>query len=266
MEGYIQLGTQRLHYHAAGNGPQVLLAFHGYGNDAQLMLELAAHLPATYTMISINLPHHGRSRWHDDVPLTRADLNALVAQLLEQYGVQQLTLLGYSIGGRVCMCVAEAMPQCIRQMILLAPDGLRFNAFYYFVTRTRIGSALFNGFLKNGDKYLHWITRLRKWRLLDASRERFAAHYIQTPERREQLLRIWPNLRYLIPNTARVKRNIRQYRIAVHIFMGRHDRIIPVKLAAHFSKNMDTVKVHILDEGHRLPQAHIWKHIINCLS
>ena len=57
-----------------GQGPQAVVCFHGYGEDAHSFAFLEKYLSAEYRFIAINLPHHGNSHWKDAHPLTTQDL------------------------------------------------------------------------------------------------------------------------------------------------------------------------------------------------
>ncbi|MCD6065163.1 MAG: alpha/beta hydrolase fold protein [Flavipsychrobacter sp.] len=265
ISGYITLGDERLHYLGMGSGQKLLLAFHGYNNTAQIFQPFASYLGNEYTIISVDLPHHGKSEWPElrrfDVP----QLRQLVTLLMEEHGVSKLSLMGYSMGGRVCLKTVELMPAYIDKVLLIAPDGLAFNPFYYFLTRTAVGSAIFRRFLTDPQRYMRLIefARRRKW--LDESRYKFAMQYLQTESARNFLLRVWPGMSQLIPDSRRLQAAIQKHQVPVHIFMGNYDRIIPVPLAKKFKKELETVQLHILDKGHRVFDAETLPDMAKCL-
>lgn len=265
ISGYITLGNEQLHYLAMGSGKKILLAFHGYNNTAQIFQPFAAYLGKEYTIISIDLPHHGKSEWPElrrfDVP----QLKHLVKFLLQEYKVDDLSLMGYSMGGRVCLKAVELMPGLIDKVLLVAPDGLVFNPFYYFLTRTTLGSNIFRRFLTDPQRYMGLIefARRRKW--LDESRYKFAMQYLQTDSARNFLLRVWPGMSELIPDSKKLRTAIRKYHVPVHIFMGSFDRIIPVPLAKKFKKELDSVELHILEKGHRVFDSESLPEMAKCL-
>ncbi len=250
-EGYISTGEGQLHYLKYGNGPHLLLAFHGYGDDARSFRVMAPLLEKQYTLISINLPHHGGSQWPDNPVFGKEVLRTLVAGLLQQSSRDKLSLIGYSIGGRVCLSIIELMPDQIEKVVLIAPDGLKLNLLYYFATRTMAGRSLFRNFLTGGKKYNRLIDGLYNFSLIDPSRYKFVMRYLDNEDQRQLLLRVWPAMSMLLPDIRIVKAHIRRYRIPVDIFMGRYDHVIPLKLAQQFRKNMpDHVQVHVLEKGH----------------
>jgi len=145
--GYITSGSQQLHYLEWGHGKQVLLCFHGYGNQAGLFASLANHLLDDYTILSFDLPYHGNSRWNGSQPWQPSELVNTVQSILQERQVPKVSLLCFSIGGRIGLTLAGLMPEQIDRLVLLAPDGLTSNAFYSFVTRNPAGKRLFAHFL-----------------------------------------------------------------------------------------------------------------------
>jgi pimeloyl-ACP methyl ester carboxylesterase len=174
-------------------------------------------------------------------------------------------LLGYSLGGRVCLKAVELIPERIEKVLLIASDGLAFNPFYYFVTRTKVGKHIFSSFLTNPNKFIGVIEWAKRKNLIDASRYRFFMQYLDSDYERMLLLRIWPSMSRLIPNTKKLKEAIRKFEVPVCIYMGKHDRIIPVGLAQQFTKDMKTVRLFVLDRGHRVFDNETIPKMVACL-
>ena len=77
---FIRSGDQNLHYLQYGNGPRLLLAFHGYGHDATSFEVLIPFLQERYTILCIDLPHHGQTDWASGKTLSITALAALTAE------------------------------------------------------------------------------------------------------------------------------------------------------------------------------------------
>ena len=250
-EQYIQTGSGQLHYLAWGTGKRIVLAFHGYGTDAGIFSLLEPHLGDDLTLLSIDLPHHGGSKW-DAEKLTKNDLLQLVALVKKEYNVAKVSLLGYSLGGRVCLTIVELIPESIDHVTLLATDGLTENFYYSFFTRNSFGKRLFRKMLEKPAPYFKLLNWLRKKNLVDASRHKFVMHSIGTDESRRFLLRVWPSLSDLVPVPEKLKAAIKQYHIPVAIFMGVHDHIMPPALAEQFKAGLETVQLYVPAKGHRI--------------
>src|ERR1043165_7989118 len=122
--GYIEAGKEKLHYLEMGSGKKILLAFHGYANDAAIFRSFEQYLGHEYTILSFDLLHHGKSTWTDDVILSKQDLASLITEVRDIYTAEKISLLGYSMGGRVCLTVMELFPASVEKLVLIAADGL----------------------------------------------------------------------------------------------------------------------------------------------
>ena len=249
---FIKLGKEQLHYLKWGHGKKILLAFHGYNNEAAIFADFKAPLAETYTILSFDLPHHGRSAWTDDLLFSREDLALLVRTVMETYGATKISLLGYSMGGRVCLTVIEMMPEIIEKVLLIAPDGLVAQPFYYFLTHTYIGRKLFSSVLRAPKIFFGITDWLHKKRWTDAARHKFVTHYMGSDQARKFLRQVWPAFRDIVPDRKKLKAAIREYHIPVCIFMGAHDHIIPPAYGEKFKQGLGTVELQILEKGHRV--------------
>ena len=248
-EGYIPLGNERLHYLKTGIGKRLLLAFHGYGNDAGIFKPIEEYLADDFTVLSFDLPHHGRSTW-SNAPLTKSDLVQLIGTVKKNHKVEKVSLLGYSLGGRVCLAIIEMSPGDIDHATLLATDGLVPNNYYSFFTNTNLGKKMFTNMLQKPARYFRVMEWFKKLHLVHPSRYKFAMHSLGTPEARNLLLKVWPAMSKLIPSPLRLRNVIAKYRIPITLFMGANDKIMPPRLGAQFKSGLDSVQMHILNRGH----------------
>jgi pimeloyl-ACP methyl ester carboxylesterase len=249
---YISAGSERLHYLKWGYGRRLLLAFHGYGNDAHIFDIFRSHLESDYTVLSFDLPHHGSSNWPADAILRRAQFIEAVQELMRRYDVTKISLLGYSMGCRLCLTLAELLPQHINKVVLMAADGLSTNKAYYFCTRTSLGRRMFRSTLQHPTGAVGLADWLKKIEAIDEARHKYLMRYIGAPAGRQFLLRAWPAVREFIPSQARLKKAIREHRISITIIMGATDKVMPPKLAERFKQGLGTVSVVIFDKGHRV--------------
>ena len=249
--GYISLGNEQLHYQKTGVGKRLLLAFHGYGDDATSFGLIDPYLCEEFTMLSFDLPHHGESNW-GNTPFTKSDLTELSDLLKKDYGVEKISLLGYSLGGRICLTILELMPEKIDHVTLLATDGLVKNRYYTFFTGNWFGKKMFRNMLEKPARYFRVMEWVNKSGLVHPSRYKFAMHSLASTESRDLLLKVWPAMSSLMPSVPKVKQAIRKYRIPVTLFMGANDKIMHPRLGVQFKSGLDTVQLYILDNGHRV--------------
>ncbi len=106
----------------AGSGP-VLLLLHGIGDSSQAWLPVLPALARTHTVIAPDLLGHGRS----DKP--RADYSVAayangMRDLLGVLDIDQVTVVGHSLGGGVAMQFAYQFPERTERLVLVGAGGV----------------------------------------------------------------------------------------------------------------------------------------------
>lgn len=231
-----------------------------------MFLPLESLLGHEYTICSFDLPHHGNSEWSYGKFLLKEDLVLVLKELAKKHNCSKVSLAAFSLGGRACLSIAELAPELVERMILVAPDGLDYHPVYQFLTGTATGRKLFTSFAERPDKYLSMLDWIYRRKMIDQSRYHFARYFVSTEHSRKFLRNVWLDLRMLMPDKRKVQRNILKHHIPTCIFMGRQDRIIPVKLAEAFAKNIPDIIVEILEKGHRLMDTDTFTRMAKCLS
>ncbi len=99
----------------AGTGPDVLL-IHGLFGMGSNLGALSRALQDRYQVHSVDLPNHGRSGW-----LSPADIPTMARALLswmDQKGLENIALVGHSLGGKVAMELALRNPQRVNALVV----------------------------------------------------------------------------------------------------------------------------------------------------
>lgn len=111
MEKQLTFQNKQLRYQVLGEGVPVMLV-HGFGEDSTVWDRQLPQLQQRFTIILPDLPGSGRSALTADVSMDNmaVSLNAI----LEQEGIEQVTMLGHSMGGYVTLAFAEKFPDKLR--------------------------------------------------------------------------------------------------------------------------------------------------------
>ena len=203
------------------------------------------------------MPYHGKSEWHEGVNFMPSDLLQITELVLARHGLASRTfsLLAYSMGGRIALTLLQQIPDRITKLILLAPDGLKINFWYWLSTQTIAGNKLFLATINYPGWFLRMVQSGQKLRLINPSVHKFVEYYLHDKSRRKQLYLRWTCLRKLKPNLPRIKELIRKNSIRVHLVYGKHDRIILPARGEKFRTGIgDFCTIEILDSGHHLLQ------------
>jgi pimeloyl-ACP methyl ester carboxylesterase len=113
-----------IHYQVHGPGTPALVFVHGWSCNQSHWKEQVSYFSQRYTVVTIDLAGHGNSgRNRDDWTMAAfgEDITAVVAEL----GLDQVILLGHSMGGPVIVEAAHRMPD--RIIGLVSVDGFGFD-------------------------------------------------------------------------------------------------------------------------------------------
>ncbi len=106
----------QLHYQTAGQG-QPLILIHGLFGSADNWGSIARHFAQHFQVISVDLRNHGRSPHSDSQ--TYLEMAEDLLALCDALGLQQIYLLGHSLGGKVAMQFATQYPERVSKLIVV---------------------------------------------------------------------------------------------------------------------------------------------------
>lgn len=247
-----------IRYYRFGSGPRTAVCFHGYGEDAVVYGFLARHAGSQYTFYAVDLPFHGKTEWNEGLLFTDKDLGEIISRITGNSNTP-LTLLGFSLGGRVALSFYQQSPEKVEKLLLMAPDGLKVNFWYWLSTQTWAG----NRFFAFTMKYPGWVFGLLRLinglKLLNASIYKFVRYYIGKPELRQLLYNRWTALRKLKPDLKKIKELVREHKTPVRLIYGKHDRIILSSVGEKFRAGIeDHCQLTVIHSGHQvLHEKHV---------
>jgi len=275
--------TSRISYIRFGSGPKPALCFHGYGEEADSFSFLEEYAGDHYTFLAIDLPFHGHTEWNDGLTCTTSDMMQITAKILQENSLQPGSsktmtgteqklkdqrpfLIGFSLGGRVALSLYEKMPSRIERLVLLAPDGLKVNFWYWLSTRTWIGNKLFSFTMKHPGWFFGFLKLLNKLKLVNTSIFKFVNYYIGDKEVRRLLYARWTTLRKLKPDLEKIKSSVRSNQTQVRLIYGKHDRIILSSVGEKFKKGIEEYcTLSVITSGHQVLQEKYVQEILPAL-
>lgn len=235
-----------------GSGPEWLICFHGFGEEGKSFEILESHLGKAYTIIAIDFPFHGETVWNEGLLMTADDLLNVIGIATETDPVKiKFSILAYSLGGRIALHLLQIIPSQIKGVVLLAPDGLRLNFWYWLGTQTYAGNKLFSYTMKHPGWFFFLVDICGKIKLLNKSIIKFVHYYLDDKEVRLLLYKRWTTMRKFKPALQTVRSNIALYKTPVRFVFGNYDRIILAKRSSQF-ENIPSVNIIVLQAGHQL--------------
>jgi len=238
-----------------GNGEQVLIAFHGYGQEAAVYRHLGELLKSEYTIYAMELPYHSKG-----VSITASEpvfdefaARALIEQLQSITQQKSLGLAGFSIGARIALSLASWFPDKVDELWLFAPDGLPVSTAYKLITGTWIGRKLFRQFVESPGIYRGLIRVGNVIGLLSKKQVDFFLNEIKSHDQRMQLFRTWLYFRKSIPERNVLLRRSERGFLSTTCVLGEFDAIISTrKVKKHLPLYLPDHQLIVIDNGHNL--------------
>lgn len=115
--GYAAVNGLELYYEIHGAGRPLVLLHGGLGSGS-MFGELLPHLAEGRQVITVDLQGHGRTA-DIERPLRYEFMAGDIAALIEQLGLPQADLMGYSLGGGVALRTAIQTPGLVRKLVVI---------------------------------------------------------------------------------------------------------------------------------------------------
>ena len=121
----IVVGEETWHYLEGGpKDADVLLMIHGFGGDKDNWTRFARSLTKTHRVIAPDLPGFGESRWHPNWDYSLFPQRDRLASLVQALGLEQIHLIGNSMGGHLSTLYAYKYPYDVMSLTLLDNAGV----------------------------------------------------------------------------------------------------------------------------------------------
>jgi pimeloyl-ACP methyl ester carboxylesterase len=233
-----------------GNGPKVMLAFHGIGQDHRCFLPLVEVLKNQYTFYLFDLPFHGQSPALDAEKLTMEEWQIFIEDLFKEKNIQKFSVMGFSMGGKFALTTLQLFSERIESCWLLAPDGITESPWYRLATRFWLSKNLFRFFVMNVSRFKKLANLLVKIKLVEKSAVKFAETTLSTPEQRERVYRSWIGFSLIRADIKLVARLVKKNEIDLKIFLGKYDALLPAHYVLPLTKQLPELKPIVLKTGH----------------
>ena len=122
---FVETDGLRLHYldyggeDRAGQTRPTLLCLHGSAANAHWFDFAATNLRADFRVLSMDQRGHGDSEWAADANYTYARYALDLAAVVEHIGVDNLVLVGHSMGGMVALVYASTVPRWVDKLVIV---------------------------------------------------------------------------------------------------------------------------------------------------
>ncbi len=227
-----------------------MLVFHGYGERAAAFVPLAKKLGDKYTVYAMDLPGHGKTVWKSR-KIESEDFQGIVSAILEHEGKDAFSVLGFSYGARVCLLLAEAFPDKLKEVFLAAPDGISVSGLYRIVqvVPDLVKRFCFWFLVNKKTAKIALLLHRRGW--LNHHNYRFAEMNFCQRRRRRRLFIYWMSLDNLQPDWLKARRIIAERGIKLKVILATNDEVIPTIAGRKLTEGVDGAEVFFIAGNHR---------------
>lgn len=243
MVNQIILHDQKtIHFKYAGSGPAVVL-LHGFLESLSIWDEFTETLSQTNTVITIDLPGHGKSDVLADVQTMEMMADSVKA-VLDSLKIETCAMVGHSMGGYVTLSFANAYPDMLSGFCLFNSTALedgpqkkkdRVRAVKVILMNPKvfINEAIPNLFAPgNVERFADDIARV-KAEALQTSIAGITACLLGMKDRADQL------------------EFVRNYQKPILYIVGKQDPVMPFeKMTAQINANENTQALVLENVGH----------------
>lgn len=239
-----------LYYRKTGSGDTVVLWFHGFGQNHQAFDKITEPTSQQFTHYSFDLFFHGNSVWVGADAIEKNHWTELIQLFLDQTGIQNFSIVGFSIGCRFAVTLAEQFPDRVRNLIMLAPDGIQFRFWYWFATYPYLCRKLFQHIVTKPTPWNRLLSFLEVTRLIDRKLLRFAQRQMDTQQKRNQVYGSWVNFRHLKSNANDLALLANTHKISITLLAGTRDKVVPARLVQKLKNQKPVLHYYSLDANH----------------
>lgn len=251
QESFIHYKKNLLHYVKAGNGKHALLVFHGFGQDHTLYLSLLKSLSKKYTLYIIDLFFHGKSQWNEgEQHLKKSAWNNILNVLFQEQHISTFSILAYSLGGKFALATLEAYPQQIKNVFLIAPDGIKTSFWYSLATYPGIFRNFFKSMILHPERFSLIARKLNQISLVDKGLIRFADFQMNTEAKRKRVYYSWVVFRHLKFDLKKIAYLINHHNIQLTMVVGKYDKVIRAENMNRLLKHVHHYRLEIIECGH----------------
>jgi pimeloyl-ACP methyl ester carboxylesterase len=241
----------KLAYATKGDGNDIFLIFHGFGQSHQDMLPFESLLNEHKRFIFIDVFYHGRSAWRDpNLTLSKSIWKEIISELMRKEGFSEFHLIGYSMGGKFSLITYELFPEKVKSLKLLAPDGIKTGLWYSLNSYPSFLHQSFRSVIFKPNRFFKIIENLEQVGLVESSLTKFVKNEMKTRSKRAQVYLTWRVFGGFQPQLATIISETRNRKTPIQLYIGEFDKMITGENLKRFSSKIPHLEVITLPVGH----------------
>lgn len=258
----IPLGVQRL---GEPPGPETdtFVLLHGFGASSFTWRHWTPELERRGHVVLVDLKGFGTAPHPDDDRYGPADQAELVHRLLDDLGLERVTLLGHSLGGGVALLTALRLldrpgeEDRLRRLVLVSAAAYRqrLPPFAHLGRWPRASRFLLRAV--GTSNVVRWTLRsiVHDPKAVTPGQVAGYAGPLDDPAARRTLMKAAAQV--MPPELDRITARYREIDVPTLLLWGREDRVTPLWVARRLSDQLPRARLEVLEScGHMPPEEH----------
>ena len=245
-EGSVDLKQSRLHYFKYGTGKEVLLLFHGFGQDHSIFNRSIAHIIEDFSIYSFDLFYHGKSD-RPNALMNPTEWIDCIRLFLEKEQIDHFRIGAYSLGGRFALQVIKHFPDRIHDVLLMAPDGFYHSPFYKAAVRLR---PIFRFLMYHPTAFDSFLSFASQRNLVNKSLVKFSKRELKDPDNRIRVYRSWTYFQKLYLSRKELRATLTDKHFTISFYLGSQDYIIPPGEVMKTIGSIKNLHIDIMEKRH----------------
>jgi pimeloyl-ACP methyl ester carboxylesterase len=249
-------------YYQGAETQKTIVLVHGFLSSSFSFRRLIPLLKKDYNVITVDLPPFGKSGKSKKFIYSYENMAQTVIQLIEGLGLTQVTMIGHSMGGQICLNISYLRPDLVEKNILLCSSSYlkrsksslilsSYLPFFYLIVKLRL--------IKSGVKR-NLQTVVYDQKMID---DEMMFGYMQ-PFLEEDIFRALTRMIRDREGDLSVS-VLKKINIPCLLIWGEHDRVVPLSVGHRLHRDLGNSKLIILkDTGHLVPEERpdqVYNHI-----
>lgn len=244
----VELEEAAIKLHVSGDPEKpAILMLHGYTANKNVWTRFARYLSKNHFLIIPDLPGHGETGFRQDLSYRMPDQARRMHQLLKKLGVDEVHVIGNSMGGFLGAHMALDYPQMVQSACLISPAGItppHMSEIEQIFEEG--GNAFVIHSLEEFDAFYAKTMELHPF-LPPAILAAVGEHYIR---QRENYAKIAVDFR---AKQDRLDGRLGEIKVPVLLWWGIRDQILDVSAAPVWRKEVQTIQTRIWEEYGHMP-------------
>lgn len=213
-----------LHYEWYGHGDEVLLAFHGFGQDKNVYRDWSKKLNTKYRICSFDLFYHGAS-FREERNLSKNEWMEWISIFLKKEEISQFSILGYSLGGRFAISTAITFKSQVKKLILVAPDGIYLTPWFKVATTPVIKNIM--KYVMTHPNFLNQVLNFNdRIRLVNPYLTDFVRKEMNDRDQQKRIFLSWNHFKTLGYTQKQLIKEFQHCAFKKQLILGNRDHII----------------------------------------